>query len=208
MGKAKFGASAFEYGVVKEDLVPNATVKVPGLTTAEMELKNELKTLMADDGPYITVSGGISEATLSLELFDLPPKVKQDFFGIDVVKGVEVYTRDLTPNDVAVLFKTKMEDGKAVWVAMLKGKFSLPGLSTKTNDGTPDPNPDKTEGSFAPRGDADRGTMVLIGREDQPDFDLETFRKWVFPKTAEEAIIKADEPAKAGAGVVDESKAG
>jgi len=194
MGKAKFGASQLEYGVVQNDLVPGETTRIPGLIKVKMELKNELKTLMADDGPYITVSGGISEANLTLSVFDLPPKAKEDFFGIQVTNGIELYKRDLTPNDVAVLYRTKLDDGKYVWVAMLKGKFGLPGLESETIDGTPDPKEDEIEGSFSPRGDADEGLMVMIGREDQEGFDLEAFRKLVFPKTEEDATLPTQKP--------------
>ncbi|MQS52172.1 major tail protein [Companilactobacillus mishanensis] len=186
MGKVKFGAKDFLYGVVTNELVPEEPVKLPGLTEVKMELKNELKAIAADDGPYVTLSGGISEATLDVKLWDINTKAKQDWFGIDVKKGVEMYSKDLTPNDIAVMFKTHMEDGTGVYVGMLKGKFSLPGIDTKTVDGAPDPTADESTGTFAPRGDADSGMMVVIGREDAEDFDLEAFKKYVFPKTEED----------------------
>ncbi|ERL64052.1 hypothetical protein L248_1699 [Schleiferilactobacillus shenzhenensis LY-73] len=37
------------------------------------------------------------------------------------------------------------------------------------------------------RGDA--GNILLIGREANTGFDLPTFRKWVFPTTADDANI-------------------
>jgi len=186
MRKAKFGASNFLYGKVTGDLVPDGPKKLPGLTEAKMDLKNEMKTVMADDGPYVTLSGGISEATLDIKVLDFNSDARQDFFGIDVKKGVEMYSKNLVPNDIAIMFDTKMDDGKKVHVAMLKGKFSLPGVDTKTTDGTPDPNSDESTGTFAPRGDSEDGMMVVIGREDNPDFDMETFKNYVFPKTAED----------------------
>lgn len=189
MGKVKFGASNFEYGVVKDDLVADGSKKIPGLTEAKMDLKNELKAIAADDGPYVTVSGGISEATLDVKLYDINSEARKDWFGINVKKGIELYNKNLVPNDIAVMFKTKMEDGRAVWVGMLKGKFSLPGVDTKTVDGTPDPNPDESTGTFAPRGDAEDGMMVVIGREDNPEFDLATFKSYVFPKTADDLKV-------------------
>ena len=72
---------------------------------------------------------------------------------------------------------------------MLKGKFTIPGVDTKTVDGTPDPNADSIEGSFVPRGDDDDGNVVLIGREDNEDFDFEQFHKWVFPTAEDDATI-------------------
>ena len=108
---------------------------------------------------------------------------RKDFFGIKVEKGVETYTKDLTPNDVAIMFRTKMDDGKAVWIGLLKGKFNLPGLEASTIDGAPDPKADSIEGSFVARGGED-GAVLLIGREDATDFDLAEFKKLVFPSDA------------------------
>jgi len=199
MGKVKFGASHFNYGLVQDDLVPDGPKPIPGLTEVKMDLKNELKTVAADDGPYVTLSSGISEATLDVKVLDLNSDVRKDWFGINVKKGIELYTKNLNPNDIAVMFKTQMEDGKGVWVAMLKGKFSLPGVDTKAKDGTPDPNKDESTGTFAPRGNtgdatdsADDGMMVVIGREDNKDFDLETFKKYVFPKTVDDTKVLDD----------------
>lgn len=186
---AKFGASAFEYGVVTADELVPKTRKVPGLSSIKMDLKNELKTIAADDGPYIILSGGITEATQTIELYDVDSQMKQDLYGIRVVSGTEVYSKNLTPNDVATMFRTKISTGGYVWVAMLKGKFSLPSMDQKTVDGTPDPAADSIEGSFVPRGDEDNGNVVLIGREDNKDFDIAQFRKWVFPTTEEEGKI-------------------
>lgn len=191
----KFGVSNFEYGVVSADELVTESRKMPGLVSVKMDIKNEMKTFAADDGPYVILSGGITEATETIELADVDSKMKQDLYDIKVVNGVEVYSKDLTPNDIATLFRTKLSTGSRVWVAMLKGKFSLPSLDLKAVDGTPDPAADSIEGSFVPRGASDNGNVVLIGREDNPDFDLETFRKWVFPATEEEATIP-DESAK------------
>ena len=184
MGKVKFGLSACEYGVVGADdkIKTGGTKKLPGLTSAKLELTNELKTLSADDGPYVVVSGGITEAKLTIETYDLTSDARQDFFGIKVAKGVETYTKDLTPNDVAIMFRTKMDDGKAVWIGLLKGKFNLPGLEASTIDGAPDPKADSIEGSFVGRGEDN--AVLLIGREDAADFNLAEFKKLVFPSDA------------------------
>jgi len=180
MGKVKFGLSGCEYGVLNDAEKVAKSKRLPGLTSAKLELTNELKTLAADDGPYVVVSGGITEAKLTIETYDLTSEARQDFFGITVENGIEKYTKDLTPNDVAILFRTKMDDGKYVWVGLLKGKFNLPGLEASTIDGAPDPKADSIEGSFVARGGED-GTVLLIGREDAEGFSLETFKDMVFP---------------------------
>lgn len=186
---AKFGASAFEYGVVGDDDFVLSTRKMQGLSSVKLDIKTEQKTLSADDGPYLILSGGITEATETIEMYDVDSVMKSDLFGIKVVNGVEVYPKNLSPNYAATLFRTKLSNGKYVWVGMLKGMFSLPNVDTKTVDGTPDPSADSIEGSFIPRGDQDTGNVVLIGREDNDGFDFDKFHGYVFPKTAEDATI-------------------
>lgn len=184
---AKFGCSNFEYGVVGDGDLVQTTRKVPGLSEVKIELTDEMKTLAADDGPYLVLSGGITETKETINIYDLDSETKKDLYGITVDKGVEKYAKNIMPNYVATLFKTKLSNGKNVWFALLKGMFSLPGISSKTQDGTPDPEADEIEGSFVPRGDADTGNILLIGREDSTDFNFETFHAMVFPKTADEA---------------------
>lgn len=184
---AKFGCSNFEYGVVGDGDLVQTTRKVPGLSEVKIELTDEMKTLAADDGPYLVLSGGIAETKETINIYDLDSETKKDLYGITVEKGVEKYAKNIMPNYVATLFKTKLSNGKNVWFALLKGMFSLPGISSKTQDGTPDPEADEIEGSFVPRGDADSGNILLIGREDSTDFNFETFHAMVFPKTADEA---------------------
>ena len=55
MGKVKFGLSGCEYGVLNSAEKVTASKRLPGLTSAKLELTNELKTLSADDGPYVVV---------------------------------------------------------------------------------------------------------------------------------------------------------
>ncbi|QFR23112.1 major tail protein [Schleiferilactobacillus harbinensis] len=194
MTKVKFGVSQGEYGVVTGDLVPDATKKLPGLTTAKLEMTAELKQLTADDGPYVVLSGGISEAKLTLNTWDVGPEAQKDLYGVPTVKGVQIYSKNLRPNDIALMFRTKDEEGKGIYFALLKAKYTIPGVDTKTVDGAPDPNADEIEGTGAPRGDADTGNLVLVGRESDPEFSLAQFKKWVFPKTEEEAVISEDVP--------------
>ena len=181
---AKFGASNFEYGVLDDSEKITDTRKMTGLSEVKLELTNELKTLPADDGPYLILSGGITEAKETINIYDVDSQMKKDLYGIDVQDGTEVYTKNLMPNYVATLFRTKISNGKHCWVGLTKGMFSLPGITTKTQDGAPDPEADEIEGNFVPRGDSDTGTILLIGREDNKDFDFAKFHKMVFGETA------------------------
>lgn len=181
---AKFGASNFEYGVLDDSEKITDTRKMTGLSEVKLELTNELKTLPADDGPYLILSGGITEAKETINIYDIDSQMKKDLYGIDIQDGTEVYTKNLMPNYVATLFRTKISNGKHCWVGLTKGMFSLPGITTKTQDGAPDPEADEIEGNFVPRGDSDTGTILLIGREDNKDFDFAKFHKMVFGEAA------------------------
>lgn len=181
---AKFGASNFEYGVLDENEKIKDTRKVTGLSQVKLELTNDLKTLAADDGPYLVLSGGITQAKETINIYDVDSEMKKDLYGIDIQNGVEVYTKNFKPNYVATLFRTKISNGKHCWVGLLKGMFSLPGITSKTQDGSPDPEADEIEGNFVPRGDADTGTILLIGREDNDGFDFTKFHQMVFGDTA------------------------
>lgn len=189
---AKFGASNFEYGVLDDKEKITETRKMTGLKEVKLDLTNELKTLPADDGPYLILSGGITQAKETINIYDVDSQMKKDFFGIDIQNGTEVYTKNFTPNYVATLFRTKISNGKHVWVGLLKGMFALPGINTKTQDGAPDPDADEIEGNFVPRGDADTGQILLIGREDNEGFDFATFHKMVFGDTATDAGSHTD----------------
>ena len=181
---AKFGASNFEYGVLDANEKIKDTRKVTGLKEVKITLTNELKTLAADDGPYIILSGGITEAKETINIYDVDSTMKKDLYAISLVNGTEVYSKNFTPNYVATMFRTKISNGKHCWVGLLKGMFALPGISTKTQDGAPDPDADEIEGNFVPRGDADTGTILVIGREDNDGFDFTKFHQMVFGEDA------------------------
>lgn len=201
---AKFGVSNFEYGVLNENDLVVKTRKVSGLSEAKLDLTNETKTLAADDGPYLVLSGGITEAKETINIYDVDSEMKKDLYDIELENGVEVYRKNITPNYVATLFRTKLSNGQHVWVGLTKGMFSLPGISTKTQDGAPDPEADEIEGNFVPRGDADMGEILMIGREDNKDFNFEKFHDMVFkmtPGATASGTPMSPQPATSGSAV-------
>ncbi|HEN7964721.1 TPA: phage tail protein [Streptococcus agalactiae] len=182
MGKVKFGLRDFQYAVLGDNDKVNEKDKgikaLPGMKSAKLDITNELVTVMADDGPYVVLSGGITETKLEIEVLDLTSEARQDFFGIKADKGIERYNKSLTPNNVACMFRTSNENGKAIWVGLLKGKFNIPGMDTKTKEGAPNPEPDKVTGNFVARGTD--GDVVVIGREGVNGFELKKFKELVF----------------------------
>ncbi|HIC0266353.1 TPA: major tail protein [Streptococcus agalactiae] len=182
MGKVKFGLRDFQYAVLGDNDKVNEKDKgiktLPGMKSAKLDITNELVTVTADDGPYVVLSGGITETKLEIEVLDLTSEARQDFFGIKADKGIERYNKSLTPNNVACMFRTSDENGKAIWVGLLKGKFNIPGMDTKTKEGAPNPEPDKVTGNFVARGTD--GDVVVIGREGVNGFELKKFKELVF----------------------------
>lgn len=180
--KVKFGLRGFELGeVTSENKVPT-TIKLPGMKSAKIDITNELITIAADDGPYVVLSSGITGTQLEISVLDLATEARKVMYGITVKDGIEVYNKNLTPKDVACMFRTSTEDGKAIWIGLLKGKFSLPGVEAETKDGSPDPKADTVTGNFVARGDSEDGNVLVIGREGNAGFQLEKFREMVFPK--------------------------
>ncbi|HEP5559288.1 major tail protein [Streptococcus dysgalactiae subsp. equisimilis] len=182
MGKVKFGLRDFQYAVLDEkDQVKDkegGIKSLPGMKSAKLDITNELVTVAADDGPYVVLSGGITETKLEIEVLNLTSDARQDFFGIKAEKGIEKYNKELTPNDVACMFRTSDENGKAIWVGLLKGKFNIPGMEMQTKEGAPDPKSDTVTGNFVSRGKD--GDVILIGRESASGFELKKFKEFVF----------------------------
>ena len=183
MSKVKFGLRGFEFGEVNAENKVPTTMKLTGMKSAKINITNELVTIAADDGPYVVLSSGITDAQLEISVLDLPTEARKDCTESKLKSGMEVYNKNLTPKDVACCFRTSTEDGKAIWIGLLKGKFSLPGMETETKDGSPSPKEDSVTGNFVARGDDENGDVMIIAREDNPAFNLQKFRDAVFPKS-------------------------
>lgn len=191
----KYGVSELTFAKIKDNIIEGEKTVVPGTTEVQQEITIENSTLPADDGPYLAVSSGISEAKLTINNYDINSAAKAILYDVTATKGIEIYGKNLIPNDVAVSYKTKTTAGENIYVGMLKGKFTLPGLHSQTaGDGAPKPETDQIEGTFVSRTVGGEDVVYLIGRGDDPEFDLETFMKMVFPTTVEDAVIPAGTP--------------
>lgn len=111
------------------------TRKVPGLSEVKIEFNHEMKTLAADDGPYLVLSGGITETKETINIYDLDPETKKDLYGITVDKGVEKYAKNIMPNYVLRCSRLLSNGKNAICPA--QGYVLLPGISSR-QDGTPD----------------------------------------------------------------------
>ena len=55
-------------------------------------------------------------------------------------------------------------------------------MDHETKDGSPDPKNATVSGSFVARGNEEEGLVLIVGREDNPEFQETKFREMVFPK--------------------------
>ncbi len=178
MSKAKIGLSQFQYATVENEKTNSEIFKIPGMRSAKLDITNELETIYADDGPYLVIPAGITELKLELGLVDLPTIDKQQMLGVTVESGIERYTKTIKVPDVAVMFRTLMDDNKYCYVGLAKGKFNLPGMDLKTKEDKIEVAEDSINGNFVARGEEE--DMLFIGREDNKDFKLDAFTKMVF----------------------------
>lgn len=178
-------------GLVVGDILP-----LPGTTEADISISAENATITADDGPYMTLSSGISKVTLKLSNYFLTPEAKRLLLGTKYAKGMELYGSDTTPNHVAVIFETQLQSNEShpLYMGLLNGVFKFPDSKNKSKgSGAPDPSPDEIEGEFVLQPRGERSTAEVNGFTSDPDFDMKTFENYVMPKSQEDldAAIKA-----------------
>lgn len=176
-------------------LVVGEPLHVPGTTEADISITAENATLTADDGPYMTLSSGISKVTLKLSNYFLPPEAKQILLGTKYAMGMEVYGDDTLPNHVAVMFETQLQSNEShpLYVGLLNGTFKFPENKNKAKgSGAPDPSAEELEGEFVLQPRGERKTAEVNGFTSDPDFNLDTYTNYVMPKSQEDldAAIK------------------
>lgn len=167
-------------GMVKGDVL-----HLPGTTEIDISVTSENATLNADDGPYMTLSSGISKVTVKISNYFLNPKAKSMLLGTEYVKGMEFYNNDSLPNHIAMMFETQLQSNEAhpLYMGLLNGTFKFPDLKNKTKgSGAPDPSPQEIEGEFIMQARGNKETVEINGFTSDPDFDMETYKALVFPK--------------------------
>jgi phi13 family phage major tail protein len=133
----------------------------------------------ASNSAFYVSSVGFGEVTLDLAIADLPEALLNKLMGTEAgLDGISKITSETAPVYASVMLETKDKEGKGVYIALAKGKFSYPDIDLKTAEsGGSELTTDSISGSFIVRKDK---VVYLKGRESTPSFTKEAFEEAVF----------------------------
>lgn len=149
---------------------------VPGLQEIELELEQGSEPVYADGVKKLNLFSGITGATVTANLMELNKEEREQFLGVKVDKGMELYTSDLVPPYLSVSWKYRCNDGSFIYYGLTRGNFNIPNTSASTMEDSPEQQDQvEMEGSFVQR-DNDKLVFARIHSAD-PDFNEEDFYK-------------------------------
>lgn len=161
---------------------------IPGLQEIGMELEQGNEPVHADGVKKLNLFSGITGATVTANLMELNKKEREQFLGVKVEKGMELYTSDLVPPYVSVSWKYRCNDGTFIYYGLTRGNFNIPNTNASTMEDSPEQQDQvEMEGSFVQR-DKDKLVYARIHSED-PDFNEEEFYKAIH---GDDAVTTAD----------------
>lgn len=161
---------------------------VPGLQEIELELEQGNEPVYADGVKKLNLFSGITGATVTANLMELNKEEREQFLGVKVDKGMELYTSDLVPPYLSVSWKYRCNDGSYIYYGLTRGNFNIPNTSASTMEDSPEQQDQvEMEGSFVQR-DNDKLVFARIHSEDQ-DFNEEDFYKAIH---GDDAVTTAD----------------
>ncbi|EOY3940132.1 major tail protein [Listeria monocytogenes] len=169
----KIGLDKAEYGVLQDAGKTPEVKQLPGLTTAKLELEMANENFYADDTIFAIMESGITKLALEYGLADVSSEAKKDILGVSVEGGMELFKKDISAPYVATSFRSRMDSGKYVWFGLVKGKFTPSGLDLNTKEEKPTAQTEAISASFVAR--EEDAIMLVIGREDNEDFQLSKF---------------------------------
>ncbi|OFR11079.1 hypothetical protein HMPREF2905_02410 [Staphylococcus sp. HMSC078E07] len=151
---------------------------IPGLQEIGMELEQGNEPVHADGVKKLNLFSGITGATVTANLMELNKEEREQFLGVKVEKGMELYTSDLVPPYVSVSWKYRCNDGTFIYYGLTRGNFNIPNTNASTMEDSPEQQDQvEMEGSFVQR-DKDKLVYARIHSAD-PDFNEEEFYKGI-----------------------------
>ncbi|WP_394856123.1 major tail protein [Staphylococcus borealis] len=161
---------------------------VPGLQEIELELEQGNEPVYADGVKKLNLFSGITGATVTANLMELNKEEREQFLGVKVENGMELYTSDLVPPYVSVSWKYRCNDGSFIYYGLTRGNFNIPNTSASTMEDSPEQQDQiEMEGSFVQR-DKDKLVYARIHSAD-PEFDEAAFYKAIH---GDDAVTTAD----------------
>ena len=161
---------------------------IPGLQEIELELEQGNEPVYADGVKKLNLFSGITGATLTANVMELNKSEREQFLGVKVDKGMELYTSDLVPPYLSASWKYRCNDGSFIYYGLTRGNFNIPNTSASTMEDSPEQQDQvEMEGSFVQR-DKDKLVYARIHSAD-PDFNEEDFYKAIH---GDDAVTTAD----------------
>lgn len=147
---------------------------VPGLQEIELELEQGNEPIYADGVKKLNLFSGITGATVTAALMQLTKEEREQFLGVKVENGMELYTSDLVPPYLSVSWKYRCNDGSFIYYGLTRGNFNIPNTKASTMEDKPEQQGQiEIEGSFTGR-ESDKLVFTRIWSKD-PDFDEAAF---------------------------------
>ncbi len=147
---------------------------IPGLQEIELEIESEQGKVFADNETALVLNSGVTGATITGNFVDLESNERAELIGVNVVDGIEMYSKDLIPPYVSVSWKYKCNDGSFIYFGATRGNFGLPSSSAETMEDEAPEQQDQVEleGTFIPRTD---GLVYARVHDKAPGFTEEAF---------------------------------
>ncbi len=183
---ATVGFDSIEFGILDENEVVTkrhiVNASAGGAISAGITgLGTNMTTTYASNVPFYVSAQGTGEPKLELEIGDIPADVLADLTGlnVDATTGIGTIGANNKPPYVAVILKSKDKEGKAIYISLLKGKFTYDGDNLKTGDANgAELQTDKISGTFIAR--ALDSNVYAKGREAVTGFTYTAFEDLVF----------------------------
>lgn len=153
-----------------------ASKKIAGAISANINPNSSNETLFADDGPFDTAST-MGQISLELNVADLSLEDQAFLLGHTLTpEGILIRKGADTPPWVAVGFKSLKSNGKYRYTWLAKGKFSLPEQNNETKGDSVNFQTPTISGSFVKREADDE--WERHADEDTTGFTPETATNW------------------------------
>ncbi|EGQ3323221.1 hypothetical protein G0U04_001790 [Staphylococcus pseudintermedius] len=166
---------------------------VLGLQEVGIELEQGNEPVYADGVKKLNLFSGITGATVTANLMELNKEEREQFLGVTVDKGMELYKSDLVPPYVSVSWKYRCNDGSFIYYGLTRGNFNIPNSNASTMEDSPEQQDQvEMEGSFVQR-DTDKLVFARIHSAD-PEFDETAFYKAIHGDDAVTTAPTSEEP--------------
>lgn len=166
---------------------------VLGLQEVGIELEQGNEPVYADVVKKLNLFSGITGATVTANLMELNKEEREQFLGVTVDKGMELYKSDLVPPYVSVSWKYRCNDGSFIYYGLTRGNFNIPNSNASTMEDSPEQQDQvEMEGSFVQR-DTDKLVFARIHSAD-PEFDETAFYKAIHGDDAVTTAPTSEEP--------------